>query len=162
MPLYASSIDIETGVMDMGNTSFTTRIVHGQNSSLMLAERPPGYHSRPHTHDCEQLNVLHEGELHIYTEEAAYHLRAGDALRIPPNLIHWSWNRSDAPCLLIEVHTPGIHHDPNLSEFATALLDERDAVIDAGPINKFVDFPEAELRRIESLPPSVSASGASR
>lgn len=153
MALFAASDGVRSGIMDMGDTSFRTKIIHGQNSSLMIAERPPGYHSRPHIHDCEQLNILERGELYIYTTEAAYRLRPGDALRIKPNVIHWSWNRADVDCVLIEVHTPGIHNDPKLAEFATALLDIDENPKADGPSNIFPPFSEGEIARIEALEP---------
>ena len=28
-----------------------------------------------------------------------------------PNAVHWAWNRSDASCELIEMHTPGLELD---------------------------------------------------
>lgn len=155
MGLFAGSADVQIGIMDMGDAAFRTRIIYGIDSSLMIAERPPGYHSRPHRHDCEQLNILERGELYIYTTEGAYLLRPGDALRIKPNLIHWSWNRADVDCVLIEVHTPGIQNDPKLAEFATALLDTGEAPSTDGPTNMFPPFPAEEIARIEALEPTA-------
>lgn len=156
MGLFAASADVQIGLMDMGDAAFRTRIIYGMNSSLMIAERPPGYHSRPHRHDCEQLNILERGELYIYTTEAAYLLRPGDTLRIKPNLIHWSWNRADVDCVLIEVHTPGIHNDPKLAEFATALLDTGEEPTTDGPTNIFPSFPTEEIARIEAMKPTAA------
>lgn len=108
----------------MGSASFRTRAVYGDNSSLMIATRPTGYHSRPHTHDCEQLNWLQSGELWVFVEDRAFHMRCGDFLRIPAGEIHWSWNKADEPCTLVEVHTPGMQHDGLISGFAVGLFED--------------------------------------
>jgi gentisate 1,2-dioxygenase len=83
-----------------------TRFVYGNEANLMLATRSAGYHSKPHRHDCEQLNYLVDGELYIFIEDEGYLLRPGDFLRIPRNAVHWAWNRGKVACILIEVHAP--------------------------------------------------------
>lgn len=139
MSVYASGDSVPEQVADMGNTSFTTKAVFGNGSSIMVAERPAGYHSRPHTHDSEQLNLLQEGELWVFIEDRFFHLVKGDFLRIPAGRIHWSWNRADVPCVLLEVHTPGLHADPLISEFAVSLLDDDETPEFLGsPVNEFL------------------------
>jgi quercetin dioxygenase-like cupin family protein len=44
----------------------TSKFVYGLHSNLMKAKRVGGYHSKPHVHDCEQLNLLMEGELWVF------------------------------------------------------------------------------------------------
>src|SRR6478736_4156536 len=100
--VHARAVDVPAQVADMGNTQFVTTAVYGNAASIMVAERPAGYHSRPHIHPCEQLNLLRSGELWVFIESRSYHLLEGDYLRIPAGLIHWSWNKSDQPCTLIE------------------------------------------------------------
>ena len=124
MSIHASGEFVREDVADMGSASFRTKAVYGGSSSLMIATRPAGYHSRPHTHDCEQLNWLQSGELWVFVEDRAFHMRTGDFLRIPPGEIHWSWNKSDEPCTLVEVHTPGMQHDALISGFAVGLFDD--------------------------------------
>lgn len=162
MALYTPASNIVKGSMDMGDTSFETQLVYGISSSLMIATRPPGYHSSPHVHDCEQLNILHSGELYIFTEEGAYLLNEGDAFRVKPNLVHWSWNRSDRPCVLIEVHSPGVQSDPRLAPFATSLLDSGESLAGDGPVNLFPPFSADEVARIEALPVNLPSSGGDR
>jgi mannose-6-phosphate isomerase-like protein (cupin superfamily) len=126
-------------IADMGNTSFTTKAVFGSSSSLMIATRPAGYHSRPHRHDCEQLNWLRDGELWVFVEDRAFHLEAGDFIRIPAGEIHWSWNKSMEPCTLIEVHTPGLQDDPLIKPFAVGLHDPEETPEFLGsPVNEFL------------------------
>lgn len=140
MSIYASAGSVEEQTADMGTTSFTTKVVYGNSASLMIATRPSGYHSAPHRHDCEQLNWLQSGELWVFIDEAAYHLRAGDFLRIPAGEVHWSWNRSDTtPCTLIEVHSPGLHADPLVKTFAVGLHHDGEQPAFVGsPVNTFL------------------------
>jgi quercetin dioxygenase-like cupin family protein len=137
--IHAPAESVPEDVADMGSASFRTRAVFGSNSSLMIATRPPGYHSEPHTHDCEQLNWLQSGQLWVFVVDRAFHLRTGDFLRIPPNAPHWSWNKFDEPCTLVEVHTPGMQHDALISGFAVGLHDEGEPVEFLGsPVTEFL------------------------
>lgn len=142
MSIHATGDEVREEIADMGTTSFTTKAVFGNASSLMIATRPAGYHSIPHTHDCEQLNWVQSGELWVFIEDRAVHLKTGDFLRIPTNQLHWSWNKSDAPCTLFEVHTPGLQNDPLIKSFAVGLFDEREPREHLGsPISEFPDDP---------------------
>jgi mannose-6-phosphate isomerase-like protein (cupin superfamily) len=150
--LYRASAEIPVATFDMQTASFTTSLIHGSSASLMLAERPAGYHSRPHVHDCEQINLLQAGELHVFCDTRAFLLRPGDALRIPPNAVHWSWNRGESPCVLFEVHAPGLQDDPQTRSFAVSLFDDgEDEETSGRPTNVFVDLPSEEIDRIEAL-----------
>ncbi len=154
MSIYASGDAVREEVADMGGTSFTTKAVYGNASSLMVATRPPGYHSRPHRHDCEQLNLLQSGELWVFVVDRAFHLKAGDFLRIPADELHWSWNRSDAPCTLVEVHTPGLQDDPLIKAYAVGLHD-------AGETPRFLGSPVSEfLPDDATFDPSVAETHA--
>ncbi len=140
MPLYAPANSVHEELVDMGTTSFSTKAVFGNASSLMVATRPEGYHSRPHQHDSEQINWLQSGDLWVFIEEEAVHLRAGDFLRIPANAIHWSWNLSDNPCTVVEVHTPGLQDDPIIESFAVGLYGTDEVPNYLGsPVNIFLD-----------------------
>ncbi|MGV9387101.1 cupin domain-containing protein [Nonomuraea sp. NPDC003707] len=111
--LFAAAKEVKEEVVEMkvAGGELRTKQVLGQNSSLTIATRSAGYHSEPHSHDCEQLNYVQSGEIWVFVEDTAYHLRAGDFLRIPPSAVHWAWNRSDLSCELIEMHTPGLALD---------------------------------------------------
>src|SRR3954451_9369237 len=41
----------------------STQRVYGVNNSIMFAARGPGYHTKPHRHECEQINYIVEGEM---------------------------------------------------------------------------------------------------
>ena len=108
--LFASADQVREAVVDMLVTGgeLRTKQVFGLNCSLMVASRSAGYHSEPHHHNCEQLNYVQRGQIWVFVEETAYHLRQGDFLRIRAGAIHWAWNRSDSGCELIEMHSPGL------------------------------------------------------
>jgi quercetin dioxygenase-like cupin family protein len=108
--LYASSDEVREQVVEMklAGGELRTKQVLGQNCSLTVASRSPGYHSEPHAHDCEQLNYVARGEIWVFIEHEAFHLAPGDFLRVPPGAVHWAWNRSQSDCELIELHTPGL------------------------------------------------------
>jgi mannose-6-phosphate isomerase-like protein (cupin superfamily) len=143
MSIHASARSVPEDVADMGSASFRTKAVYGNSSSLMIATRPAGYHSVPHTHDCEQLNWLQSGELWVFVVDRAFHLRTGDFLRIPAGAPHWSWNKFGEPCTLVEVHTPGMQHDGLISGFAVGLHD------DAEP-REFLGSPVTEFLPADS------------
>lgn len=107
--------------------SLQSKVVYGLCGSLMCASRDGGYHSKPHVHDCEQLNVLTRGRLTGYIldeagEAQSFEIQAGDFWRIPRMAVHWSWNQSSEECELIELHTPGMHWDPGFGGGAVSLL----------------------------------------
>jgi mannose-6-phosphate isomerase-like protein (cupin superfamily) len=136
--IHVAGDQVKEEIADVATTSFTTKAVYGNSSSLMIATRPAGYHSTSHTHDCEQLNWLHSGELWVFIMDRAFHMKAGDFLRIPAGEIHWAWNKSAEPCMLFEVHTPGLQHDPSISAHATGLHDE-------GETPRFLGAPVTEF-----------------
>src|SRR5512144_246783 len=41
---------------DQGQGSMVVKQAYGNESSLMMATRPPGYHTKPHMHVSEQIN----------------------------------------------------------------------------------------------------------
>lgn len=138
MPIHVPSneVPVEDARLEDGS-QFTTLTVYGNESSLMIATRPAGYHSSPHTHDCEQLNWLQSGEMWIFVEQEAYLMRSGDFLRVPAGAVHWAWNRSESSCTLIEVHAPGIQHDSSVAGFAVGLFgDGEDPRPTGRPINR--------------------------
>lgn len=92
--------------------SVGAQIVYGEDSSLMIAKREPGYHSTPHRHDAEQMNYVLAGELFIFIENDGFLARKGDFFRIPRNVSHWSWVTGRTPCALLEVHTPPLIGKP--------------------------------------------------
>lgn len=103
----------------------TSKFVYGLDSNLMVATRVGGYHSKSHVHDCEQLNLLLEGELWVFLENEAFFMKPGDFLRIPRGRHHWAWNTGGGRCVLVENHSPVLN--PAAKPNAKALLTERES-----------------------------------
>lgn len=126
-------VTLETG------TTFETTFVSGRHVNLMVATRPPGYHSRPHAHDAEQLNYVQEGDVWFFVAAKGYHLRQGDFFRVPRRAVHWMWNRTDRPLVLIETHAPSMAGDPLFSSFGVRLFDAgEDSAIEGSAVNAMV------------------------
>lgn len=96
-PWYAEAAD--SARIDM-------RLAHGMRVSLAVAVARPGYHPAPQIHATEQLNYIAAGEIWVYIEGTAYHLKEGDAVRVPKMKVHWMWNRADRPCTFYESNCP--------------------------------------------------------
>ena len=111
MPLHVKSADVperkgvRTGAEGQG--SMVSVKGYGNECSLMIASRAPGYHTTPHIHESEQLNYIQEGEIWFFVEAQGFHCKKGDFQRIPGNKVHWAWNRSDKDAVVIEAHAPG-------------------------------------------------------
>ncbi len=103
LPVIVSHPSQQTG----GVGNIETKVVIGRSASFFVATRPPGYHSGAHIHDREQLNYAIDGECWLYVDGEAYLMAPGDFSRVPPNAVHWAWNRSDKPCTWLEVQMPG-------------------------------------------------------
>jgi quercetin dioxygenase-like cupin family protein len=110
--------------------SVGAQIAYGRDASLLIATRQPGYHSKPHLHDAEQLNYVLDGELLVFVESTGFLAKKGDVFRIPRNAIHWSWVQGDSPCVLLEAHSPPLVGDPGVTDTAVALMSfaERETV----------------------------------
>jgi hypothetical protein len=64
-----------------------------------------GLSPNPHKHDCEQLNYVLDGEVWVFVITTVPD-EGRRFLRIPRNVLHWVWNRSDKPVTLVECHAP--------------------------------------------------------
>ena len=112
MPLHVKSSDIpeakrvQTG--EAGTGSMVVRKGYGNECSLMIATRAPGYHTKPHQHESEQINYVMDGEIWFFVEDKGFYCKKGDFQRIPANTIHWAWNRSDQDATVAEAHAPGL------------------------------------------------------
>jgi quercetin dioxygenase-like cupin family protein len=138
-----------------GAGEMAVRMVHGKDASMMVAVRQPGYHTRPHKHDAEQINHVLEGEIWFFVEDQAFHCKQGDFQRIPRNAVHWAWNRSDKPAVVVELHSPPLIGG-DIREGVAALLDERETPdVPAVAANEFVPYDAAA---VEARYPAVPAS----
>lgn len=144
-PLHVALSDIpETCLVPakyLNGGSIGAQIAYGLDSSLMIAVREPQYHSRPHSHDAEQLNYVLEGELYVFVGDTGFLARKGDIFRIPRNAVHWSWVQGETPCVLLETHTPPLTGDPGVIDTAVALLADEERAADAAAVAS--EWPEA-------------------
>lgn len=159
MSLKASSGQVPRRRVTLeAGTTFETTFVSGRHVNLMVAHRPPGYHSRPHAHDAEQLNYVQEGEVWFFVGERGYHLRQGDFFRVPRGSVHWMWNRTERPIALIEVHSPSMLEDRLFSAFAVRLLDsDEDPRLPESPVNRMVE--EYDPKPVEAKYPDPNGPG---
>ncbi len=129
--LLASLFDIpETNLVPaqfLSGGSVGAQIAYGRDASIMVATRQPQYHSKPHSHDAEQLNYVLEGELYVFVDGDGFLAKKGDIFRIPRNAIHWSWVQGTTPCVLLETHTPPLIGDPGVIDTAMALIGDGEA-----------------------------------
>lgn len=116
MPLHLKAEDVQEHRVelspDQGSGTMVVRKAYGREASMMVAERVPGYHTRPHVHDCEQINYVVSGEIWFFIEDRAFHCRQGDFMRIPRGRVHWAWNKSDSTAVVAETHSPPLSTDP--------------------------------------------------
>ena len=144
MPLHVKSADVperkrvQSGATGTG--SMVVRKAYGNECSLMIATRAPGYHTKPHMHESEQINYIIEGEIWFFVEDQGFHCKKGDFQRIPANKTHWAWNRSDKDAVVAEAHAPGLIGG-RAGEMAVPLFDEGESPQVRGPgENKFVPY----------------------
>jgi mannose-6-phosphate isomerase-like protein (cupin superfamily) len=132
----------------VGHSVLRTQKVYGADTSLMFAERAPGYHTSPHQHDCEQMNYIVSGEIFFFVDGRGYRCKAGDIMRIPRNKVHWAWNRGTETAVVFESHAPPLR---DRGREAVALLGPDD---DPAKIqfmsNILVKMDQAEIDRIEA------------
>lgn len=104
--------------------SIGAKIAYGKDASIIVATRQPGYHSKPHLHDSEQLNYVLAGELYVFIDDTGFLVKQGDLFRVPRNAIHWSWVQGTTPCVLLEAHAPPLIGDPGITDTAVALMSD--------------------------------------
>ncbi len=144
MALHIKSADVpqrkrvQSG--DTGEGSMVVKKAYGNECSMMIADRAPGYHTKPHAHESEQLNYVLDGEIWFFVEDKGFHCKKGDFQRIPANKIHWAWNRSNSSANVAEAHAPALIGG-RASEGAVPLYDDGEAQAIRGPgENKFIPF----------------------
>jgi quercetin dioxygenase-like cupin family protein len=108
MPLHIKAKDVpkrkQTPIKGEGMKEVSR--VYGRECNLTPNWYHPGYHTRPHYHDCEQMNYVVEGEVWFFVENKGFHCEKGDYVRIPRGRIHWAWNKFDKTAEVFEVHAP--------------------------------------------------------
>ena len=152
-PLMISLRDVPETVLvpakHLTGGSVGAQLVYGHEASMMIATRMPGYHSKPHLHDCEQLNYVLAGELFVFIDDAGFLVKQHDLFRVPRNAVHWSLVQGDGPCVLLEVHAPALIGDPGFTDTAVALLGSEEAETDIVKVGSVwpAQFDQTEIER---------------
>ncbi len=66
-----------------------------------------GSRNHPHTHEHDQMLLVHTGRSIVATETEKYVVAAGEVITIPANLWHWHGATHDAPSCQISIMVPG-------------------------------------------------------
>ena len=150
MANYIEAKDLRVSNTDMKVDSFVSKMVYGNGASIMESVRAPGYHSKPHYHVNEQFNICLEGELYFYTDKQAYKLKPGDIIRIPPNVLHWAYNKGIVPTRQIAVHSPSFQ---NCCATAVGLFGDDEVIPPPNNIeNLYSDVDPEMIKRVENMP----------
>lgn len=125
--------------------------VYGNETSIMFAERGPGYHTRPHQHAAEQMNYILSGEIWFYVDGRGYRCKPGDLMRIPKDKVHWAWNRGTEQAVIIETHCPPlIGNDAEARTTAVPLLGpDEDKEKVPYVVNRVIPMDPKEVAAIE-------------
>src|SRR5262245_66255128 len=87
MPLRvkAENVPVKKVVLnaDQGQGSMIVKQAYGNESSLMMATRPPGYHTKPHKHVSEQINHVLDGEIWFFVKARGTWSRKGGFIAFP-------------------------------------------------------------------------------
>jgi len=98
-----------------------------QHICMNVLPMPVGARAKVHYHhDIETIACLLEGDCTVFYGDALEHhaeVRTGDQIFIPANVPHAPFNRSDAPCTWLVVHSSGSDQD------GIVLLPELDEVL---------------------------------
>lgn len=128
-----------------GQGSMAVKQAYGNEASLMIAVRPPGYHTKPHVHLSEQINYILEGEIWFFVEDRGFFCRKGDFHRIPANKVHWAWNRSGDNAVVVESHSPPLVGG-EIRKGAVGLFDDAEIPQMRGPgENNFVPYDSEKV-----------------
>lgn len=154
MPLHVKREDIKERKRPQpggGHGAMGVKKAYGNECNLMIAVRPPGYHSKPHFHASDQIIYVLEGEQWFFIRDQGFLCKKGDFLRIPANRIQWDWNRSEGDSVVVETHAPPMIGGPS-GEGTIPLFDEgEEPQIKATGINIYVDHDFESVERKYNL-----------
>ena len=83
---------------------FHGRFVHSDSMTLAYWNIDEGAMAPAHAHPHEQVVTMQEGELELVVGGATHHLRAGDIVPIPGNVVHSA--RALTACRVLDVFSP--------------------------------------------------------
>jgi quercetin dioxygenase-like cupin family protein len=138
---------VPKSMLKAGNV--TAQVAHGKDCSIILATRSPGYHSKPHRHNAEQINYVLSGKAWLFVEDQGFYGGEGSVSRIPAGAIHWSWVLGDEPITVIEIHTPPLTGDAPVyaGKISMCLTPEEEAMVKHIPSEWPDDFDPSEIEK---------------
>jgi quercetin dioxygenase-like cupin family protein len=75
-----------------------------QNCLIACVREPPGTSGRGrHTHPCDQLFLILEGELHVELAGVPRRAVSGNAVFLPRDVPHWQWNAGQDDLFILEI-----------------------------------------------------------
>ncbi len=76
-----------------------------KDMELVVGKFSPGEGLKPHIHrsPTEEIYYIYRGKITVHVGDKTYHAEAGDALRVPPDVVHYPLNESDEDCWAIFV-----------------------------------------------------------
>ncbi|MBL8891853.1 MAG: cupin domain-containing protein [Planctomycetaceae bacterium] len=82
-----------------------------RNQSLAEATVPPGVTTLAHYHPCsEEIYYILSGQGKMHLGEAVQEVGPGDAIAIPPGVVHWIENSKDLDLVFLCCCAPGYEH----------------------------------------------------
>jgi quercetin dioxygenase-like cupin family protein len=78
---------------------------HGVNTSFFVVTSRPGSGAPKHRHPYEEIFVVLEGEIEVIVDGELEMVSGGSIRIIPPGSWHQFTNRSDRPCLMVNIHS---------------------------------------------------------
>jgi quercetin dioxygenase-like cupin family protein len=86
----------------VGGAGETVTTLAGDQVELLLVDLADVQRASPHTHDVEQILVVLEGSVRLHLNGTERDLVSGDAIVIPPNVMHGASSVGTAPARLLE------------------------------------------------------------
>ncbi len=78
---------------------------HGAQTSFFVVTSRPGRGAPKHRHPYEEIFVVLEGEIEVIVDGQREMITGGTIRIIPPGAWHEFTNRSDHPCLMVNIHS---------------------------------------------------------
>jgi len=90
-------------------------LTEGRDLLLVRVTMPPGeaHQFHRHPHQEEALYYL-EGRAEQWVGEERRVVSAGEAVHVPVNEVHGTYNVFDEPCVFLAILSPGVHDGPGL------------------------------------------------
>jgi mannose-6-phosphate isomerase-like protein (cupin superfamily) len=92
-----------------------------RNQSLAEARLPPGAATEAHHHrETEEIYFILEGSAEMTTGDLTRPVRVGDAIAIPPGIVHTIRNTGSGPLRLLCCCAPAYEHEDTVLDSAPA------------------------------------------